>query len=1550
MFDNSHEKPLLRRPALVIGLGGTGVKTLRIIKKMSEQPGGEELARMIHNKEFVLYGIDTDPDTFKSSVKIATKVMYDRSELPAGMHDAAVLLPKIDEHCHIKTSDIINAMETVEGELRHRRDNPKFAQDGKALEHAAIADWYPFNTDPKSPTVGLGFDSRKGAGQYRFVGRVGLFLEARDIYADLRRLVSRVHSAALERGVQAEVYVVCSLAGGTGGGMFWDIGFMLSSIARDLMVSGCFLLPDAFARVDSAGRIEANAYAALKELSHYKNWRMSTPYVATYPLGQSQKRFKAEAGDPSAFDLVYLFDGAKKSGDFNEDDLIDLSCRKIATSIMASVREDVYDKISVGANNETGDGGYPTTNKRSGYVFSTMAATEFRFENRSALAGELRTSALTWIAENRSPLDWDEESAFKTRPLWLKPLAPDESLIGLCIKAFTESFSGRPGFVNKASDEIDQAIQALQDLAKESESADDTAWESSKNLCDRIKEILSESSLQQICAHLQTPPKSSGLLGLLKRQDTPSGYLTVAEVFAAEIDEAKAALSDATEFLETLPITGNIVNELNIGGLLSVPDKRKLAPKAGEAPDKKIIVLDREATTHSARAMYSLFENAPEGTPPEHLLDACAKVVEHLKEIKRTFNGKKYINLRDQGTLGVALLEALYEDHKIEAQEALKRRHDLEHRRRQYERIVEANPAVPTADAEVTPRPQTISEDRLHILFEPFLRMIASIDTGEARIQEYAKKLASVCQSADNPKGYDLSDAFSIANWERALRRAVSVFQETNVLGIEVVHPILTHAVAKVEGDGRTNAEIEKAEVMVSIATFAFTTVWFGRDEAMMEQIGGEVELRRRLNLGASAVFDPGAVEHGPVKEKIVLIPPEDLVRGDRASGERVSKLFESYAKSIIPGSPSVRVGNGSERPVIFYQALFHAPQEIRGLDAMQESYLNETRERRVFFHFDKHAADAPDLDVKHPAQKPVRCGNPDCDGDLSDVDRTEITCPFCRNPIRNRCGNSECKADNIQYQIARDGFSIGKAPKHCPSCNREMRTAWWRCERSLHRHIHISTESTVCLLCVAEASEGKISKDQVSRRADDAGKICDGCTRESDEQNPYACTSWGDGNTVQLDKELACFYDNGVSPEEASHFKRLLSRSDSRFPKREKHNGHLCPSSGPTHHMLFPTCPVCQDDEKHRHHLVRSGPNGYFKCPTHTEMEFLECGCCGYPIDRNHPDLKIDKETRCPRCLEIVRPCAYCTDQTNLLQKPVVGDHGEASCPHCTNLMDIDKKRGADSLIELRRQAAFCRNIFACTAGQNVWSTAAELGRSQCQACPPKLPEGGTPLFPVRRLASEVRLCAVCLYLLGDGESEPVAVDPISQIVHQIEEAWDERKKSGNEIQAHANCGICGCDLTRAKALARRAALLELPVEIASRDALTGDDTIRDRSKFGTKNDGEIIQEEEGEEADEEEPMLAHVARSRAIQGSPRPAEAQLALRILKAMHLNHELSEEAVYHELTSDSGDTLSLQGFETAKQEILLLFEGTLFNKGLLERRLAVLEKVRTRMES
>lgn len=181
---------------------------------------------------------------------------------------------------------------------------------GGINEH--IDEWWPKNIPINAITA--------GAGQVRARGRLALFAKSNEIISRVRDVVKQVQLIKGRRQMYenqflvsdrggVEVYIVGSIAGGTGSGMFLDMAFIARSfLDAQSHVTGVLVLPGIFEGKANVPLVKSNAYAALKELEHFSRLGLDYNFTIRYNNQDS-----AEAKQPP-FDLTYLIDNTNEHG------------------------------------------------------------------------------------------------------------------------------------------------------------------------------------------------------------------------------------------------------------------------------------------------------------------------------------------------------------------------------------------------------------------------------------------------------------------------------------------------------------------------------------------------------------------------------------------------------------------------------------------------------------------------------------------------------------------------------------------------------------------------------------------------------------------------------------------------------------------------------------------------------------------------------------------------------------------------------------------------------------------------------------------------------------------------------------------------------------------------------------------------------------------------------------------------------------------------------------------------------------------------------------
>lgn len=254
-------------PTVIIGLGGTGKEVLLKVRRMVVETYGSLDALPIVS----FLHIDTEQNAKASEPQTVLK--QDISLRPveqvwARVEDAKAILNNLSSYDY-------------------------------------LAEWFPQQLK--------GTDSiLAGAGQIRALGKFAFTMNYRTIkqtFASAKERILGHEKFMLDRWqVQVDkginIFVVCSLSGGTGSGMFLDLAYNLRDWipTSDLPQSSAFLvLPGAFSGLGD--RVIANAYAALMELNHYS--QTDTYFDYQYSSNISD-RISAQASRDVPFNFCYL--------------------------------------------------------------------------------------------------------------------------------------------------------------------------------------------------------------------------------------------------------------------------------------------------------------------------------------------------------------------------------------------------------------------------------------------------------------------------------------------------------------------------------------------------------------------------------------------------------------------------------------------------------------------------------------------------------------------------------------------------------------------------------------------------------------------------------------------------------------------------------------------------------------------------------------------------------------------------------------------------------------------------------------------------------------------------------------------------------------------------------------------------------------------------------------------------------------------------------------------------------------------------------------------
>ncbi len=279
----------MTRPALIVGLGGTGQWVLTWLKRDLMLSNGGTVPDNIR-----LLSIDTATTLEAGQKQVTANDKEDNQPAKVG----GVTLDRT-EFIYVGGDARPIALET--------RDN----------RHPQLKRWFraKYWLDTQPPAV---FVLDNGAGRIRQFGRLAIYKDimggddGQKLWSAFRTAIGTVgRMTNAER--RLEIIVVGSFAGGTGSGMFLDVGLILRKLAKEIsphhVLRGFFALPGVFTPNPSRD-MKARTFAAWRELNRFmvidSDFPMSSvDYVendSTYGIDPAER----------IFDACYLVEGKRK--------------------------------------------------------------------------------------------------------------------------------------------------------------------------------------------------------------------------------------------------------------------------------------------------------------------------------------------------------------------------------------------------------------------------------------------------------------------------------------------------------------------------------------------------------------------------------------------------------------------------------------------------------------------------------------------------------------------------------------------------------------------------------------------------------------------------------------------------------------------------------------------------------------------------------------------------------------------------------------------------------------------------------------------------------------------------------------------------------------------------------------------------------------------------------------------------------------------------------------------------------------------------------------
>lgn len=158
---------------------------------------------------------------------------------------------------------------------------------------ATLKNWQEENRWDWLPSEAAVLNARNGAAGQPAYGRVSLWSQENNVRATITQLYAQIQGDA-----NTNIYIVGSLTGGTGTGVFLDVAYMVRQCTKNDNIYGMFMLPDR-RNVGNAtmDMIYENAYSSLRSLDKYSKIDLTEKekvnYQCVLPGGTDISNLKA---------------------------------------------------------------------------------------------------------------------------------------------------------------------------------------------------------------------------------------------------------------------------------------------------------------------------------------------------------------------------------------------------------------------------------------------------------------------------------------------------------------------------------------------------------------------------------------------------------------------------------------------------------------------------------------------------------------------------------------------------------------------------------------------------------------------------------------------------------------------------------------------------------------------------------------------------------------------------------------------------------------------------------------------------------------------------------------------------------------------------------------------------------------------------------------------------------------------------------------------------------------------------------------------------------
>jgi len=967
-------------PSLLLGIGGTGVRVLRLILargKSGEDPG---LKTAINEGRLQMLAIDTDAG----------------SNSRTGSADN----PAVDDFLLIDSREIWRA---IRGMLhgQFREGVVEIADDHRAAYHDAVRQFMPALSPHAKLSLSPGQADEQGARQNRLLGRVALFSAAGDVYQRIGEKLSdaRRHRQANER---LRVYIICSLAGGTGCGMMFDVALLTRMQEESANLFATLLLPGAFGDPNRNGETYVNTYAALKELSVVKNWQLpSDEFAVTYPEELGRNRvYKVDHGAPSLFRQIFLYDdldsaSAEDISEANRSERIDGACRRLSSNVLAQLRTDVRGIIDIGMNNENGDAAQLRGDPRARYAFSTSATATFPILSIDDMARTIVGFRAHSIARSLTP-ESRELSQQELAESWSIPQDSDGHK-----EPFTHLHNalleGMPADLELEIRWVENQETAVEALKRSLRGRDMITGEEFLQIADEagISANARRAIRQKIVSAVADWSKLTG--------DASHAQLSPVEFYGARIDaEIDLFVETFNDFVEKLNDENNLISKRRLRDWRD--DLSKVLPQIETKQDGKSRAVESRSRTPPAALMIpidvppSLVKmrhylgwiategdvelQSVAGPQPERILKLLADVFcnEYGRSIKAVDAHFRQYQDTIEYWQEVVEIRLLRNSKKLaKCLEKLEKLCDAQRDMLDNLATRTNSRAIEAQSARDYERMLSRTEKSLEPMGEEVRKLLAQSEfVPQATVSPLARLTHALNSVATSPGAEEPSIS------ETDVRDALAAVRtDLDDKSDQVEHPVckaLCEALDSFvsERDRFTSeqmlneptsfleGEVKRRSGLYTRLAGQLLLYFVRQQPFFIARLGGEDGVRNALKSCASSVFVGNRIERSIQRKSLIICRPNvDAARHDDRDGRQTRgdhhSLIRRMAQEILRDTgdyPSER----TDMPLVYFEQRYHGALEISRIDTYYRAYTETPEAERKLYHLFPEANEYPEL------------------------------------------------------------------------------------------------------------------------------------------------------------------------------------------------------------------------------------------------------------------------------------------------------------------------------------------------------------------------------------------------------------------------------------------------------------------------------------------------------------------------------------------------------------------------------------------------------------